>query len=91
MKQKKICNINLRVNDSAGLYIDGNALPFRTFGPESGTFAVSPFYAGIPTFTGVISDRNGGNGWDIDVVPKITAPDSQPFHIQAIEYEVSSS
>ena len=91
MKQKKICNINLRVNDSAGLYIDGNALPFRTFGVGGGTTPANPFYAGIPTFTGVISDRNGGNGWDIDVVPKITAPDSQPFHIQAIEYEVSSS
>ena len=91
MKEKKICNINLRVNDSAGLYIDGNALPFRTFGAGGGTTPANPFYAGIPTFTGVISNRNGGNGWDIDVVPKITAPDSQPFHIQAIEYEVSSS
>lgn len=84
MKDKKIVNMNLRIYKSGSLSIDGNDIAFRNFIPN-------PLARGITAFSGVISNRNGGNGWDIDVVPVITCPDSQPFHIQAIEYEVSSS
>jgi len=87
MKRKKITNINLRVYESAGIYIDGNAVPIRQFGDAQDTPLNTPF---VPR-TGIIEDENGGNGWLTEVVPEITVPDGTPFHLQAIQYEVESS
>ncbi len=58
MKRKKITNINLRVYESAGIYIDGNAVPIRQFGDAQDTPLNTPF---VPR-TGIIEDENGGNG-----------------------------
>ena len=87
MKRKKITNINLRVYESAGIYIDGNAVPIRQFGDAQDTPLNTPF---TPK-TGIIEDENGGNGWLTEVVPEITVPDATPFHLQSIQYEVESS
>ena len=87
MKQKKIIRMNLRVNESAGIYIDGNAVPIRQFGDAQNTPLNTPF---IPR-SGIIENDNGGNGWSTEVVPEITVPDATPFHLQAIQYEVESS
>jgi hypothetical protein len=87
MKRKKITNINLRVYKSAGIYIDGNAVPIRQFGDAQDTPLNTPF---TPR-TGIIEDENGGNGWLTEVVPEITVPDGTPFHLQSIQYEVESS
>ena len=87
MRDKKITRMNLRVLDSAGVVIDGNTVPTLEFGTASST----PLNSDLSPFTGVIQDNNGGNGWNIEVVPEITVPNPMPFHIQAIEYEVQSS
>jgi len=87
MKRKKITNINLRVYESAGIYIDGIAAPIRQIGETQD----APFNTPFTPRTGIIEDQNGGNGWDTEVVPEITVPDATPFHLQAIQYEVESS
>ena len=87
MREKKICRMNLRVYESAGIYIDGNPVPNKQFSLA----ATSPVGTVITPRTDVIQDNNGGNGWGINVVPVITVPNSMPFQIQAIEYEVESS
>lgn len=87
MREKKICRMNLRVHDTAGVYIDGNPVPIRQFGEAPNT----PLNTSFTPKTGIIEDNNGGNGWGLDVAPEITVPDPTPFHIQAIEYEVESS
>jgi len=81
MKEKKITRMNLRVLNSAGVYVDGNlATVFN------GTVVNNQ-----EVQTGIIQDNNGGNGWGTEVVPLITVPGATPFHLQAIEYEVESS
>lgn len=87
MKNKKITRINLRVLDTAGVYIDGNPVAVRKLGEG----ADSPLDTAVTPKTGIIEDRNGGNGWNLEVVPLITVPGPTPFHLQAIEYEVESS
>jgi len=87
MKRKKITNMNLRVYESAGIYIDGNPVAIRQFGEAPNTPLDTPF---VPR-TGIIEDNRGGNGWDTEVVAEITVPDATPFHLQAIQYEVESS
>jgi len=87
MREKKITRMNIRVYQSAGVYIDGNPVPIRQFGLA----ADSPLGTSYSSKTGIIEDNHGGNGWGIEVVPEITIPDQNPFHIQAIEYEVESS
>mgnify|MGYP003669552574 CR=1 FL=1 len=87
MREKKITRMNIRVYESANVYIDGNPVPVRAFGESANSPVGTPF----DIKTGIIQDNNGGNGWGVDVVPVITVPDAAPFHIQAIEYEVESS
>tara|TARA_B110000971_G_scaffold178510_1_gene184489 strand:+ start:2498 stop:5089 length:2592 start_codon:yes stop_codon:yes gene_type:complete len=87
MREKKITRMNIRVYESANVYIDGNPVPVRAFGESANSPVGTPF----EIKTGIIQDNNGGNGWGVDVVPVITVPDAAPFHIQAIEYEVESS
>ena len=87
MREKKITRMNIRVYESAGVYIDGNPVPIRQFGAAGD----SPLGTSFTPKTGIIQDNNGGNGWGIEVVPEITIPDPTSFHIQAIEYEVESS
>jgi hypothetical protein len=87
MKRKKITNINLRVHESAGIYIDGLAVPIRKIGETQD----APFNTPFTPRTGIIEDQNNGNGWGTEVVPEITVPDATPFHLQSIQYEVESS
>jgi hypothetical protein len=87
MREKKICRMNLRVHDTAGVYVDGNPVAIRQFGAAPNT----PLNTSFTPKTGIIEDNNGGNGWGVDVAPEITVPDPTPFHLQAIEYEVESS
>lgn len=79
--------MNLRVYESAGIQIDGNDVPIRKLGEAED----SPLNTPYTPRTGIIQDNNGGNGWDVEVVPEITVPKGTPFHLQAIGYEVSSS
>ena len=87
MREKRINRMNLRMYESAGVYIDGNPVPVRNFGQAVDSPLGTPF----EVRTGIIQDNNGGKGWGIDVVPEITVPDPAPIHLQAIEYEVESS
>jgi hypothetical protein len=87
MKRKRISRMNLRVYESAGIQIDGNDVPIRKLGEAED----SPLNTPYTPRTGIIQDNNGGNGWDVEVVPEITVPKGTPFHLQAIGYEVSSS
>jgi hypothetical protein len=86
MALKRVDRMNLRVINSAGVNIDGIAVPVREFG-DSGS---SPLNTSLVPTTGIIEDNNGGNGWGREVVPKITVPDPTPFHLLAIDYEISS-
>ena len=87
MREKKITNMNLRVLETAGVYIDGIPVPVRELGPASN----SPLNTPLSPKTGIIEDNRGGNGWSTEVVPLITVPGPTPFHLQSIEYEVESS
>ena len=87
MHQKRVDRMNLRVINSAGINIDGNPVAVRSFG-DAGD---SPLNSSLVPSTGIIEDNNGGNGWSRQVAPTITVPDPTPFHLQAIDYEVSSS
>ena len=87
MKRKKIVRMNVRVYESAGVQIDGNDVPVRKLGESED----SPLNTPYTPRTGIIQDNNGGNGWDVEVVPEINVPKGTPFHLQAIGYEVSSS
>ena len=87
MKRKKIVRMNLRVYESAGVQIDGNDVPVRKLGESED----SPLNTPYTPRTGIIQDNNGGNGWDVEVVPEITVPKGTPFHLQTIQYEVESS
>ncbi len=86
MALKRVDRMNLRVLNSAGVNIDGVAVPVREFGDSSS----SPLNTSLVPSTGIIEDNNGGNGWGREAVPKITVPDPTPFHLLAIDYEISS-
>jgi hypothetical protein len=86
MAQKRINRMNLRVIESAGVNIDGVAVPVREFGGADD----SPLNTSLEPSTGIIEDNNGGNGWGREIAPKITVPDATPFHLLAIDYEISS-
>ena len=87
MKEKKITRMNLRVLETAGVYIDGIQVAVRQFGYSN----VSPLDTPLTPKSGIIEDNSGGNGWSTEVVPLITVPKATPFHLQAIQYEVESS
>ena len=86
MALKRIDRMNLRVINSAGVNIDGVAVPVREFGDASS----SPLNTSLVPTTGIIEDNNGGNGFGREVVPEITVPSPTPFHLLAIDYEISS-
>lgn len=87
MKEKKITRMNLRVLETAGVYVDGIQVAVRQFGYSN----VSPLDTPLTPKSGIIEDNSGGNGWSTEVVPLITVPKATPFHLQAIQYEVESS
>ena len=87
MKEKKITRMNLRVLETAGVYVDGIQVAVRQFGYSD----VSPLDTPLTPKSGIIEDNSGGNGWSTEVVPLITVPKATPFHLQAIQYEVESS
>jgi hypothetical protein len=86
MALKRINRMNLRVLNSAGVYIDGNPVAVREFGGADD----SPLNTSLEVSTGIIEDNNGGNGWGREISPSITVPDPTPFHLLAIDYEISS-
>ena len=86
MALKRINKMNMRVIKSAGVNIDGIPVAVREFGGADN----SPLNTSLEVSTGIIEDNNGGNGWDREVAPKITVPDPTPFHLLAIDYEISS-
>ena len=89
MRLKKIVRMNLRVNESYGIEIDGLAVPIRAFGASGDT---SPLTGNsIVPISGIIDDVYDINGWGRDIVPTITCPDPTPMHIQMIEYEVEGN
>jgi hypothetical protein len=61
-------------------------VPVREFGNTDN----SPLNTSLEVSTGIIEDNNGGQGWDREVAPIITVPDPTPFHLLAIDYEISS-
>ena len=83
---KRINRMNMRVIKSAGVYIDNVPVPVREFGNTDN----SPLNTSLEVSTGIIEDNNGGQGWDREVAPIITVPDPTPFHLLAIDYEISS-
>jgi len=87
MRLKRVVRINARVYESSGVYVNGNAVPIRSFGavPDS------PLDNPPEVLTGIIDDIYGTDGWTREEVPVFTVPDPTPFHIQMIEFEVESS
>lgn len=80
--RKRIDRMQLRVISTAGVNIDGVAVPVREFGTNTNSSVIP--------LTGIIEDRHGGKGYDTEVAPEITVPDPTPFYLQMIEYEISS-
>ena len=87
MRLKRVVRINSRVYESSGVYVNGNAVPIRAFGPAPDTPLDNP----PDVLTGIIDDIYGTDGWTREEVPVFTVPDPTPFHIQMIEFEVESS
>ena len=87
MRLKRVVRINARVYESSGVYVNGNAVPIRSFGavPDS------PLDNPPEVLTGIIDDIYGTDGWTREEVPVFTVPDPTPLHIQMIEFEVESS
>jgi len=87
MRLKRIVRINARVYETSGVYVNGNAVPIRAFGPAPDTPLDNP----PDQLTGIIEDIYDINGWTREEMPLFTVPDPTPCHIQMIEYEVESS
>lgn len=89
MRLKKIIRLNMRVFDTYGIHINGQPVPIRQFGPSGDDSPLNP--NGLKPVTGIIEDWYDDTGWGREVNPEITSPDSGPFHIQMIEYEVEGN
>lgn len=87
MRLKRVVRINARVYESSGVYVNGNAVPIRSFGAAPD----SPLDNPPEVLTGIIDDIYGTDGWTREEVPVFTVPDPTPLHIQMIEFEVESS
>ena len=86
MRLKKILRMNIRVNESYGIQVDGLATTINEFGP----FVTGGLESIVPQ-SGIIEDVYDINGWGRGVMPTITAPDPLPMHIQMIEYEIEGN
>jgi hypothetical protein len=86
MRLKKILRMNVRVNESYGIQIDGLDTTINEFGP----FVTGNANAVIPA-SGIIEDVYDISGWSREIMPTITCPDPTPMHIQMIEYEVEGN
>ena len=86
MRIKKIIRLNARVYNTFGLYIDGQAVPIRSFGEADSTLGDPP-----SAKTGIVEDFLPVVGWTRETMPEFTVPDPTPCHIQSIDYEVESS
>ena len=86
MRLKKILRMNIRVNESYGIQVDGLATTINEFGP----FVTGGFESIVPV-SGIIEDVYDINGWGRGIMPTITSPDPLPMHIQMIEYEVEGN
>jgi hypothetical protein len=83
LSQKRIDKMNMRVVETSGVKIDGVLTEVRQDTPDGFLSSASPT-------SGIIEDSNGGNGWSREVAPEITVEGPTPFHLLAIDYEVSS-
>lgn len=83
LSQKRIDKMNMRVVETSGVKIDGVLTEVRQDSPDGFLTSASPT-------SGIIEDSNGGNGWSREVAPEITVEGPTPFHLLAIDYEVSS-
>ncbi len=86
MRLKKILRMNVRVNESYGIQIDGLDTTINEFGP----FVTGNANAVIPA-SGIIEDVYDISGWSREIMPTITCPQPTPMHIQMIEYEVEGN
>ena len=89
MRLKKIIRMNLRVYETHGVYINNLPVPIRSFGEAGDDSPLNP--NGLTSVTGIIEDWYDDTGWGREVNPEITSPNSGPFHIQMIEYEVEGN
>jgi hypothetical protein len=87
MRLKRVVRMNVRVENTSGLYIDGTPVAVRNFDVA----AASPLDSPPEQKTGIIDDVLGQIGWQRDDVPVLTLPDLTSCTILAIEYEVESS
>lgn len=89
MRLKKIVRMNLRVFNTYGMYINGEPVPIRYFGEAGNDSPLNP--NALKPVTGIIEDWYDTTGWGRDVNPEFTSPDSGPFHIQMVEYEIEGN
>jgi len=87
MRLKRVVRMNVRVENTSGLYIDGTPVAVRNFDVA----ASSPLDSPPEQKTGIVDDVLGQIGWQRDDVPTITVPDITSCTILGIEYEVESS
>lgn len=87
MRLKRIVRMNIRVQATGVLKIDGEPIPARAFADAS----ASPLGSAPALKTGILDDILDGNGWNREDMPVFTQDDPLPMQVLAIEYEVESS
>ena len=84
MRLKRIVRMNVRVNETLGLQMDGNEIPDLSFGGDVLDQEPAPF-------TGILDDLYPSSGWGRDHTVEFKAVNPTPMHIQSMEFEVESS
>lgn len=80
-----ISEISLRMEETAGIKVDGKMVSFRGFGPSGGGSPLNK----VPTrFTGV-KRILGGRGWNEDAQIEITQDDPLPMTVLAIKKRIN--